>query len=143
MRIVRFVNSINRYADIILMALVVFIIALMIVPLPTQLVDLLIGTNLAISVTILMISMYIPGALEFSVFPSLLLFTTLFRMALNITTTRLILLHANAGEIINTFGSFVVGGNLIVGGVIFLIITIVQFLVIAKGSERVSEVVRG
>ncbi|MDR1519801.1 MAG: type III secretion system export apparatus subunit SctV [Planctomycetota bacterium] len=139
-RLNRLIDSLNRFGDIILVALLIFIIALMIVPLPTPIVDLLIGVNLALSVTIMMISMYIPGALAFSVFPSVLLFTTLFRMSLNITTTRLILLHANAGEIIDTFGKFVVGGNLIVGGVIFLIITIVQFLVISKGAERVSEV---
>ncbi|MCL2000312.1 MAG: type III secretion system export apparatus subunit SctV [Planctomycetes bacterium] len=136
----KLIDLITRFNDIILVALLIFIIALMIIPLPTPMVDLLLGTNLAISITIMMISMYIPGALEFSVFPSLLLFTTLFRLALNITTTRLILLHANAGEIIDTFGRFVVGGNLIVGSVIFLILTIVQFLVIAKGAERVSEV---
>ncbi|MCC8191020.1 MAG: type III secretion system export apparatus subunit SctV [Planctomycetes bacterium] len=136
----KLINAINRYNDILLVGMLIFIIALMIVPLPTPVVDLLIGTNLALSVTMLLIATYIPGALEFSVFPSLLLFTTLFRLALNITTTRLILLHANAGEIIQTFGAFVVGGNLIVGSVIFLILTIVQFLVIAKGAERVSEV---
>ncbi|MDR3211656.1 MAG: type III secretion system export apparatus subunit SctV [Planctomycetota bacterium] len=134
------IGKVTRYNDLILVGLLIFIIALMIIPLPTPVVDLLIGVNLAISVTMMMISLYIPGSLEFSVFPSLLLFTTLFRLSLNITTTRLILLHANAGEIIQTFGAFVVGGNLIVGAVIFLIITIVQFLVIAKGAERVSEV---
>ncbi len=139
-KLTNMIGTMNRYNDIALVGLLIFIIALMIVPLPTPMVDMLIGTNLAISVTMLMIALYIPGALEFSVFPSLLLFTTLFRLSLNITTTRLILLYANAGEIINTFGKFVVGGNLVVGGVIFLIITIVQFLVIAKGAERVSEV---
>lgn len=136
----RLVTRMSRFNDIILVTLLIFVIALMIVPLPTPIVDLLIGINLAISVTIMLISIYVPGALEFSVFPSLLLFTTLFRLSLNITTTRLILLKGNAGEIIDTFGNFVVGGNLIVGGVIFLIITIVQFMVVAKGSERVSEV---
>ncbi len=136
----KLVDTINRYSDIMLVVLLIFVIALMIVPMPTAIMDLLIGTNLAISITIMMIAMYIPGALEFSVFPALLLFTTLFRLGLNIATTRLILLHANAGEIIDTFGRFVVGGNLVVGAVIFLILTILQFLVVAKGSERVSEV---
>ena len=130
----------NRYSDIALACLVVAIIGLMIMPIPPMLLDALLSFNLALSLIILMISTYIPSALSFSVFPSLLLFTTLFRLALNITTTRLILLHAHAGKVIDTFGNFVVGGNLVVGGVIFLILTIVQFLVIAKGSERVAEV---
>jgi type III secretion protein V len=138
--LIKAINAFNRYNDIALVALLIFIIGLMILPIPTAVMDLLIGTNLAISITMLMISMYIPSCLEFSVFPSLLLFTTLFRLSLNISSTRLILLKADAGEIIRTFGSFVAGGNLVVGGVIFLIITIVQFLVIAKGAERVSEV---
>jgi type III secretion protein V len=87
-----------------------------------------------------MLSLYVPSVLSLSTFPTLLLFTTLFRLALNFTTTRQILLHANAGQIIYTFGHFVVGGNYIVGAVVFLIITIVQFVVIAKGAERVAEV---
>jgi type III secretion protein V len=132
--------TMTGYNDLILAGLVVAVIALMILPLPTPIVDTLIATNLGISVTLLMLSMYIPSALSLSTFPTLLLFTTLFRLSLNITTTRLILLYADAGEIIHTFGEVVVAGNFIVGGVIFLIITIVQFLVIAKGSERVAEV---
>jgi type III secretion protein V len=130
----------SRYSDICLAILVVAIIGLMIMPMPTIVVDALLSFNLALSVIILMISTYIPSALSFSVFPSILLLTTLFRLALSITTTRLILLNADAGKIIDTFGNFVVGGNLVVGAVIFLILTIVQFLVIAKGSERVAEV---
>jgi type III secretion protein V len=132
--------TITRYNDIILAALIVAIISLMILPMPTPLVDALIATNMGLAVTLLMLAIYIPSALSLSTFPSLLLFTTLFRLALNITTTRLILLNADAGAIIRTFGTFVVAGNFIVGGVVFLIITIVQFLVIAKGSERVAEV---
>ena len=89
---------------------------------------------------LLMLSLYIPRTLEFSTFPSVLLFTTLFRLALNISTTRLILIYADAGHIIHTFGNFVVAGNFVVGAVIFLIILIVQFLVITKGAERVAEV---
>ena len=123
-----------------LAGLVVFIISLMILPLPTFIVDGLLAVNLALAVTLLMMSLYINSILSFSTFPSMLLFTTLLRLSLNITTTRLILLQADAGEVIETFGRFVVGGNLIVGAVIFLIITLVQFLVIAKGSERVAEV---
>lgn len=130
----------TRFSDLFLAALIVAVISLMILPLPTVVVDTLLASNLGLAVTLLMMSMYIKNILSFSTFPSMLLFTTLLRLSLNITTTRLILLYADAGEVINTFGNFVVAGNLVVGGVIFLIITIVQFLVIAKGSERVAEV---
>ncbi len=130
----------SRYNDLFLAFLVVAIISLMVLPLPTVMVDALIAANLGIAVSLLMLSLYIPSALSLSTFPTLLLFTTLFRLALNITTTRQILLYAYAGDIIDTFGNLVVGGNFIVGAVIFLIITIVQFLVIAKGAERVAEV---
>ncbi len=129
-----------RYNDMVLAFLVVAIISLMILPLPSFLVDGLLATNLTISVSLLMLALYIPNPLSLSTFPSLLLFTTMFRLALTITTTRQILLHAFAGNIIETFGKLVVSGNFIVGVVIFLIITIVQFLVISKGAERVSEV---
>jgi type III secretion protein V len=136
----RVVERASSNSDLLLAALVVGIIGLMVLPLPTVLLDVLIAANLSISVTLLMISMYIKGALSFSTFPSLLLITTLFRLSLNVASARLILLEAYAGEVILTFGKFVVGGNLVVGAVIFLIITIVQFLVIAKGAERVAEV---
>jgi type III secretion protein V len=109
-------------------------------PIPPALLDLLLAANLSISILLLVISMYVPNVLAFSTFPSLLLVTTLFRLGLNITTTRLILLEAHAGDIVFTFGNFVVGGNFAVGVVIFLIITIVQFVVITKGAERVAEV---
>ncbi len=133
-------SLVSRHADFILIAMVVAVITLMIVPLPTFFIDLLISANIAVSFVILMMTMYTPNVLAFSSFPSLLLFTTLFRVGLNIATTRLILLNADAGEIIFTFGRFAVGGNFIVGAVVFIILAIVQFLVIAKGSERVSEV---
>jgi len=134
------VGFMTRNNDIAMVALLVIVIALMIVPLPTWLVDTLIGMNMTLSFLMLMMSMYVRSALEFSSFPTMLLFTTLFRVGLNITTTRLILLQANAGEIIYTFGEFALGGNFVVGAVVFLILTIVQFLVIAKGAERVAEV---
>jgi type III secretion protein V len=134
------VGAFTRHNDLTLVALMVAVIALMILPMPTFLVDALIGTNLAVSFLILMMTMYVRTALDFSSFPTVLLFTTLFRVGLNITTTRLILLQADAGEIIFTFGEFAVGGNFIVGAVVFTILTIVQFLVIAKGAERVAEV---
>ena len=130
----------SRFSDVFLAGLVVLIISLMIIPIPPFVMDILIAVNLTIAVTLLMMSMYIPQVLAFSTFPSMLLFTTLFRLALNISATRLILLYAYAGDIIFTFGNFVVAGNFIVGAVIFLIILIVQFLVITKGAERVAEV---
>ena len=136
----RIITKYSRFNDVVLAFLVVTIISLMIVPVPSYLVDALIALNLTISVVLLMMSLYIPNVLAFSTFPTLLLFTTLFRLALNITTTRMILLHANAGEIIYTFGKFVVGGNFVVGAVVFLILLIVNFLVITKGAERVAEV---
>jgi type III secretion protein V len=124
----------------VLAALIVCIIFMMILPLPTWLVDALIAVNMCLSATLLMVAMYLPNPLAFSSFPSVLLVTTLFRLAIGIATTRLILLNGDAGHIIYTFGNFVVGGNLVVGLVVFLILTIVQFVVITKGSERVAEV---
>ncbi|ABC30030.1 Type III secretory pathway, component EscV [Hahella chejuensis KCTC 2396] len=126
--------------DILFAAMLVAIIFMMILPLPTVLVDILIGVNMGLAVVLLMVGVYLRSPLEFVAFPSVLLITTLFRLSLSITTTRLILLQADAGSIIEAFGGFVVGGNLVVGLVIFLIITVVQFLVITKGSERVAEV---
>ncbi|MDE1460978.1 type III secretion system export apparatus subunit SctV [Spartinivicinus poritis] len=133
-------NRLSQRNDILLAIMLVAVVFMMILPLPTGLVDVLIAFNMGISVVLLMIAVYIRSPLEFSAFPSVLLLTTLFRLALSITTTRLILLQADAGQIVYTFGNFVVGGNLVVGIVVFLIITIVQFLVITKGSERVAEV---
>ena len=130
----------GRHNDMVLAGLLVVIVALFVLPLPTPLLDLLIATNLAASLVLLIVAMYVPSALSLSTFPSLLLFTTLFRLSLNIASTKLILLHADAGHIIETFGKLIVGNNVVVGGVVFLIIAIVQFIVIAKGSERVAEV---
>ena len=126
--------------DVILAVFVVSVIFMLIIPLPTLLVDFLIATNISISVILLMVAVYLASPLDFAAFPSVLLITTLFRLALSISTTRLILLQADAGRIVETFGNFVVGGNLVVGLVIFLILTIVQFVVITKGAERVAEV---
>jgi type III secretion protein V len=124
----------------ILAILLMIAVFMMILPLPTLLVDLLIAINLTLSIVLLMSAIYIRDPLEFSVFPSLLLITTLYRLALTVSTSRLILLQHDAGEVVYAFGKFVVGGNLAVGIVIFAIITIVQFLVITKGAERVAEV---
>ena len=133
-------GGLARYTDIVLVAGIVAIIALMIVPLPTWALDTLVAVNISGGVLLLLLAIYVANPLEFSVFPSVLLISTLFRLSLSIATTRMILLHGEAGHIIDTFGNMVAGGNLVVGLVVFLIITVVQFIVIAKGSERVAEV---
>jgi type III secretion protein V len=134
------IARLSRFSDIFLALLVVMIISLMIIPIPTAVLDALIAVNLTLATVLLMMALYLPNVLAFSTFPSMLLFTTLFRLSLNISATRMILLRADAGHIIFTFGKFVVGGNFVVGAVIFLILLIVQFLVITKGAERVAEV---
>jgi type III secretion protein V len=139
-RLQSIIQYVVKRNDLVLAALIVCIIFMMILPLPTWLIDALIATNMCLSATLLMVAMYLPNPLAFSSFPSVLLVTTLFRLAIGIATTRLILLNGDAGHIIYTFGNFVVGGNLVVGLVVFLILTIVQFVVITKGSERVAEV---
>ncbi len=127
-------------ADIVLAVLVVSVVAMLIVPLPTWLLDVLLATNLSMAVAVLLVVLYVPDALAIATFPTVLLLTTLFRLALNVSSTRLILLQADAGQVIYAFGNFVVRGNYVVGAVVFLILTIIQFIVIAKGSERVAEV---
>lgn len=133
-------NAINRSSDLILAAWIIAVIVMIILPVPPPLIDLLITFNLTAAVALLMVALYIPSAIHLSMFPSLLLVTTLFRLGVNISSTRQILLNAYAGEIISAFGNFVVGGNYVVGFVIFIIITIVQFIVVTKGAERVAEV---
>ena len=126
--------------DAALAAVVVAGVALMVVPLPTWLLDVLLAGNLAASIAILLVTLYAGSALEMSTFPVVLLVTTLVRVALNVSSTRLILLHANAGAVIQAFGSFVVSGNFVVGSVVFLILTVIEFVVVVRGSERVAEV---
>ncbi len=129
-----------KSGDIAITIGIIFIILMIIIPIPLFLVDILLSLNISLALLILLISMYNKEALDFSVFPSLLLITTLFRLSLNITTTRYILSEGNAGQVIEAFGNFVMGGNPVVGFVVFIIIVIVQFMVITKGSERVAEV---
>ncbi len=129
-----------QQTDIALALVVMLIIVMMVVPMPTALLDLLIALNISIGVTILLVSIYAKEPLDFSVFPTLLLVVTLFRLALNVSSTRVILLHGHAGNIIQSFGNFVVGGSLIVGIVIFLILMVIQFVVITNGAGRVAEV---
>ena len=127
-------------SDLLLAAGVVAILALMILPVALWVIDSLVAANVLCGVGLLLLAIYIPRPTAFASFPSVLLLTTLFRLSLSIAITRLILLDADAGHIIETFGQLVVGGNLVVGLVVFLIITVVQFIVIAKGAERVAEV---
>jgi type III secretion protein V len=134
------IDRLTSRNDIALAGLIVAIIFMMIIPMPTTVMDFLIGANMTLSAVLLMVAIYLPSPLAFSSFPSVLLVATLFRLGISIATTRLILLEGDAGHIIETFGNFVVGGNLVVGLVAFMILTIVQFVVITKGSERVAEV---
>jgi flagellar biosynthesis protein flhA len=129
-----------KIGDIVVSVGIIFMILMIIIPMPEFLVDIMLSMNISLSLLILLIAMFNREALDFSVFPSLLLITTIFRIALNITTTRYILLKGDAGDVIKAFGNFVMGGNAIVGFIVFIIIMIVNFMVITKGSERVSEV---
>ncbi|AZF10351.1 Type III secretion inner membrane channel protein (LcrD,HrcV,EscV,SsaV) [Pseudomonas sp. R2-37-08W] len=133
-------RNIQSRPELLILTLMIMIIAMLIIPLPTPLVDFLIGLNIVISILVFMGSFYIERILNYSTFPSLLLITTLFRLALSISTSRLILTQADAGDIVASFGQFVIGDSLVVGFVIFSIVTVVQFIVITKGSERVAEV---
>ncbi|MHC4666565.1 MAG: FHIPEP family type III secretion protein, partial [Planctomycetota bacterium] len=130
----------GSHSNIVLAVGLVTILATLIVPLPTLLLDMLLACSISLSVAVLIITLSSKEALELSTFPSLLLFVTLFRLSLNVASTRLILLHGNAGKIIQTFGGFVAGGSFVVGLVIFLILVVIQFVVITKGAERISEV---
>jgi type III secretion protein V len=130
----------RKYGDVILAILVLAITAMLVVPLPTTLLDVLIVTNIAVALLLLFVGLYLPNALALLSFPSLLLLTTLFRLGLNVASTRLILSQGEAGSVIQAFGSFLVRGEVVVGIVIFTIITIVNFIVIARGASRVSEV---
>ena len=133
-------TSLAPSSNIILAVGLVVILATLLVPLPTPLMDVLLACSISLAVAILIITLSAKEALELSSFPSLLLFTTLFRLSLNVASTRLILLQGDAGKIIQTFGDFVAGGSLVVGLVIFLILVVIQFVVVTKGAERISEV---
>ncbi|WP_010491278.1 flagellar biosynthesis protein FlhA [Paenibacillus elgii] len=126
--------------DLVVLIGVIGIVLMMVVPLPIWLLDVLLIINISAALMIILIGMNTQDALQFSIFPSLLLITTLFRLALNVSTTRNILAHGDAGNVVSTFGSFVAQGNIVVGFVVFIILVLVQFIVITKGSERVAEV---
>ncbi|MBR1603564.1 MAG: flagellar biosynthesis protein FlhA [Synergistaceae bacterium] len=133
-------KKIQSYSDIGVALLMVLVIVMMVIPLPTWLIDIFLALNITLGVVTLLVTFYVKRALDLSIFPTLLLIATLFRLSLNVSTTRLILLYGNAGELINAFGNFVVGGNYVVGVIMFLILVIIQMLVITKGAERVAEV---
>jgi len=129
-----------KIRDYVVLVSVIMIVVMMVIPLPPLLLDILIMINISLALTIILVAMNTKEALQFSIFPTLLLLTTLFRLGLNVSTTRSILTNQDGGEVIETFGSFVVGGSAIIGILVFLILVIIQFLVITKGSERVAEV---
>ena len=134
------IGRLARHSDVALAIAVVGVLLVLIVPIPTPLVDVLLTLNIACALLLMMVTLSAAKALELSTFPSILLFTTLFRLSLNVASTRLILLNGYAGEVINAFGHFVVGGNVVVGMIIFLILVVIQFVVITRGSGRISEV---
>lgn len=136
-------TMLERFAarqELALVAILVLTMAMMILPIPTVLADVLIAGNIGLAMLLMMVAVHISGPVEFSTLPSVILITTAFRLSLSITTSRMVLVQADAGDIIRTFGEFVIAGNVVVGLVVYLIITIVQFVVITKGSERVAEV---
>lgn len=130
----------TKYSDLVAAVAVVVVVIMLIIPLPKQVVDLMVAANIVTGLALLLATMYVPRALDLAAFPSLLLLTTMFRLAINVSITRLILLEGDAGEMVKAFGEFVVGGNIVVGLVIFLILVIIQFVVITNGAGRVSEV---
>ena len=135
-----FFARIGQYGDVLFALAVITILAVVIIPMPVFLMDLLLTLNIALTLIVLLMTLYVTRPLELSVFPGLLLVITLFRLSLNVATTRLILGQAYAGEVIEAFGMFVVRGDYILGLVVFLIIVIIQFVVITKGAGRVAEV---
>ncbi len=129
-----------KHNDVLLAIGVVFVLMMMVLPLPPMLLDILLTINIALSVTILLVTLYTQEPLQYSTFPTILLFSTLFRLGLNVSTARLILLHGEAGQVVHAFGNFVIGGNYVVGLLIFIILIIINFIVITNGAGRVSEV---
>ncbi len=133
-------KRLSGFSDMIAAIFVVIVVVMMIVPLPPALIDLLIAINISMALAIVITTLYVPRALDFSVFPSLLLLTTLLRLAINVSVTRLILLHGDAGHMVKAFGDFVVGGNVVVGLIIFIVLVVIQFVVVTNGAGRVAEV---
>jgi flagellar biosynthesis protein FlhA len=133
-------GRLTKHTDLLAAGAVVLVVMMMIIPLPPALVDLCISLNISAALAIVVTTLYLPSALDFSSFPSLLLLTTLFRLAINVSVTRLVLLHGDAGGVVKSFGNFVVGGNVVVGIVVLMILVVIQFVVITNGAGRVAEV---
>lgn len=129
-----------KHNDVLLAVGIVFVVTMMVIPLSPIVLDVFLTLNIALSVTILLVTLYTQEPLQYSTFPTVLLFATLFRLGLNVSTTRLILLHGEAGQVVHAFGNFVIGGNYVVGMLIFVILIIINFIVITNGAGRVSEV---
>ncbi|WP_345101509.1 FHIPEP family type III secretion protein [Candidatus Villigracilis vicinus] len=138
--IVAALQNLLRSKDIVMAVSLVVLVGMLLIPLPAFLVDLAVAMSIAASIGIVLLTMFIKQPMEFSVFPTVLLLITLFRLGINVSVSRLILLSGEAGQIINTFGNLIVGGNYVVGVVIFLILMIIQFVVINSGAGRVAEV---
>src|SRR5436190_700816 len=133
-------QRVMKHTDLLAAGAVVLVVVMMIIPLPPFMLDMFITLNISAALAVLVATLYMPRALDFAAFPSLLLLTTLFRLAINVSVTRLILLHGDAGHVVKAFGNFVVGGNVLVGLVVFLILIVIQFVVITNGAGRVAEV---
>ena len=136
----RFSQIVSKHRDLAISLLIVGVIIMMMIPLPTFLLDVFLATMISLALIILMVSMYVDNVLDFSVFPGMLLVITLFRLSLNVSSTRLILSKGYAGNVIEAFGTFVTAGNIVVGVIVFIILVIIQFVVITKGAGRIAEV---
>src|SRR6201993_4629346 len=134
------IEKLLKHTDLVAAVAVVVVVTMLIVPLPSMLLDLFITINIAAALAVVVATMYLNKALDFAAFPSLLLLTTMFRLAINVSVTRLILTKGSAGSVVHDFGDFVVGGNVVIGLVIFLILVVIQFVVVTNGAGRVAEV---
>jgi flagellar biosynthesis protein FlhA len=134
------VRRLLRHTDLVAAVAVVMVVTMLVVPLPSMILDLLITVNISVALAVVVATMYLNKALDFSVFPSLLLLTTLFRLAINVSVTRLVLTKGDAGSVVKAFGNFVVSGNVVIGLVVFLILVVIQFVVVTNGAGRVAEV---
>src|SRR5579864_8646365 len=134
------VRKLLKHTDLVAAVAVVVVVTMLIIPLPSMLLDLFITINISAALAVVISTMYLSKPLEFSAFPSLLLLTTMFRLAINVSVTRLILTKGDAGSVVKDFGQFVVGGDVVIGLVIFLILVVIQFVVVTNGAGRVAEV---
>src|SRR5947209_7724471 len=134
------IRKLMKHTDLVAAVAVVVVVTMLVIPLPSIVLDLFITINISAALAVVVATMYLKKALDFSSFPTLLLLTTMFRLAINVSVTRLILTKGDAGSVVHDFGQFVVGGNVVIGLVIFLILVVIQFTVVTNGSGRVAEV---